>query len=171
MLAKACEVPLGFLGPFCLGSGLYGADAPRLSLRARGVLAAFFRGPEGLVEVSSVSSQPPAVLPLLVAASFVFSFWRLEMSGADQALKRKVVKSSDGFTHSSCLCAAHRAFSIGGCGSASPLPVGQVLLGLTPILQMEKRRLGVQRVGRRACSQALEGRRLLLTPSVPLPVP
>lgn len=54
------------------------------------------------------------------------------MNGADKALKRKVLKSSNGFMHSSCCYTFHSAFSICGCGLASPLPVGQVLLRSHP---------------------------------------
>lgn len=57
----------------------------RLSLRAGGVLATIFTGSVGLVEVSSVPSQPPAVLSLVVA-NFVFSFWWRETRGVDKAL-------------------------------------------------------------------------------------
>lgn len=105
------------------------------------VLATSFMGSVGLVEVSLVSPQPPAVLPLLVAANFVFSSWRPEVSGADKSLKGKSPTSSDEFVHSSCCCPSHSAFSICGCGLASPLPVG-LNPGNAAILQMKKLRLG-----------------------------
>lgn len=62
-----------------------------------GFLATSFVGSVGLVEVSLVSPQPPEALPLLVAANFVFSSWRPEVSGADKSLKGKAPTSSDGF--------------------------------------------------------------------------